>query len=65
MELHPATRQQEDLAVARPHDRTHPAPPFEAGGIKVAERLSAEIPIEPTFERYLETKRDKMGHLVG
>src|SRR5579875_1839482 len=38
---------------------------LEAAGIKVVERLSAEIPIEPTFERYLETKRDKMGHLVG
>jgi GTP cyclohydrolase II len=36
-----------------------------ASGIKVVERLSAEIPVEPTFERYLETKRDKMGHLVG
>ena len=38
---------------------------LEAAGIKVVERLSAEIPVEPTFERYLETKRDKMGHLVG
>ncbi|HEY4009185.1 MAG TPA: GTP cyclohydrolase II, partial [Acidobacteriaceae bacterium] len=38
---------------------------LEASGITVAERLSAEIPVEPTFERYLETKRDKMGHLVG
>ena len=38
---------------------------LEASGIKVVERLSAEIPVEPTFERYLETKRDKMGHLVG
>ena len=32
--------------------------------LKVVERLSAEIPVEPTFERYLETKRDKMGHLL-
>lgn len=38
---------------------------LEASGVKVIERLSAEIPIEPTFERYLGTKRDKMGHLVG
>ena len=38
---------------------------LEASGIKVVERLSAEIPVEPTFERYLETKRDKMGHFVG
>ena len=28
---------------------------LEASGIKVVERLSAEIPVEPTFERYLET----------
>src|SRR5215469_14609476 len=38
---------------------------MEAAGIKVVERLSATIPSEPTFERYLETKREKMGHLVG
>ena len=38
---------------------------LEAAGIEVVERLSAAIPSEPTFERYLETKREKMGHLVG
>jgi GTP cyclohydrolase II len=38
---------------------------MEAVGIKVVERISAEVPPEPTFERYLQTKRDKMGHLVG
>ena len=38
---------------------------LESAGIRVAERVSAAIPAEPTFERYLETKRDKMGHLVG
>jgi GTP cyclohydrolase II len=38
---------------------------MEAAGIRVVERVSAAIPSEPTFERYLETKRDKMGHLVG
>jgi GTP cyclohydrolase II len=37
---------------------------LESAGIKVVERLSAAIPTEPTFERYLETKRDKMGHLA-
>jgi len=37
---------------------------LEAAGIAVVERISAAIPPEPTFERYLETKRDKMGHLV-
>lgn len=38
---------------------------LEAAGIVVTERVSAAIPSEPTFERYLETKREKMGHLVG
>lgn len=38
---------------------------LKAAGIHVTERLSAAIPSEPTFERYLETKREKMGHLVG
>ena len=37
----------------------------EAAGIRVVERLSAAIPSEPTFERYLETKREKLGHLVS
>jgi GTP cyclohydrolase II len=38
---------------------------LESEGITVTERLSAAIPAEPTFERYLETKREKMGHLVA
>ena len=38
---------------------------MEAAGIRVVERVPATIPSEPTFERYLETKRDKMGHLAG
>jgi GTP cyclohydrolase II len=38
---------------------------LEAAGITVAERISAEVPTEPTFERYLQTKQEKMGHLVS
>jgi GTP cyclohydrolase II len=38
---------------------------LEAFGITVAERISAEVASEPTFERYLQTKREKMGHLVS
>jgi GTP cyclohydrolase II len=34
-------------------------------GIQVTERLSAEVSPEATFEKYLQTKRDKMGHLVS
>jgi GTP cyclohydrolase II len=38
---------------------------LELAGIQVAERISAVVPSEPTYERYLQTKREKMGHLVG
>ena len=38
---------------------------LELAGIKVAERISAIVPTEPTYERYLQTKREKMGHLVS
>lgn len=38
---------------------------LEAVGISVVERISAEVPSEPTFERYLKTKQEKMGHLVS
>ncbi|ADW69392.1 GTP cyclohydrolase II [Granulicella tundricola] len=38
---------------------------LEVGGIKVIERISADVPSEPTNEFYLQTKREKMGHLVG
>jgi GTP cyclohydrolase II len=38
---------------------------LELAGIHVTERISAEVPSEPTNLRYLETKREKMGHLVS
>lgn len=38
---------------------------LEVAGIKVVERISAEVPSEPTNARYLQTKREKMGHLVS
>jgi GTP cyclohydrolase II len=38
---------------------------LESFGIEVVERISADVPAQPSFERYLQTKRDKMGHLVG
>jgi GTP cyclohydrolase II len=38
---------------------------LEAVGITVAERISAEVPPEPEAARYLQTKREKMGHLVS
>ena len=36
---------------------------LEAGGIIVAERISAEVEPQETFERYLKVKREKMGHI--
>ena len=38
---------------------------LEAAGIQVAERISAEVPAEPASARYLQTKQEKMGHLVS
>jgi GTP cyclohydrolase II len=38
---------------------------LESAGVKVVERLSARVAPEPNNERYLQTKRDKMGHLVA
>lgn len=36
---------------------------LEAAGIRVAERVSAEVPAQDTFEQYLRVKQEKMGHL--
>ena len=38
---------------------------MESHGIRVVERISAEVAAELTSERYLEVKRDRMGHLIG
>lgn len=38
---------------------------LEASGIAVVERLSADVPVDPSCERYLQTKREKLGHLFG
>jgi GTP cyclohydrolase II len=36
-----------------------------SAGIEVAERISAQVPESDENARYLETKREKMGHLVS
>jgi GTP cyclohydrolase II len=36
---------------------------LEAAGVRVAERVSAEVPAQDTFEQYLRVKQAKMGHL--
>ena len=38
---------------------------LETAGVRVIERLSARVAPEPANERYLQTKREKMGHLVS
>ncbi len=37
---------------------------LESAGIAVVERVSAEVEPQETFERYLRTKREKMGHIL-
>jgi GTP cyclohydrolase II len=37
---------------------------LESAGIAVLERISAEVESQETFERYLRTKHEKMGHIL-
>ena len=37
---------------------------LEAGGISVIERISAEVVPQESFEKYLKTKQEKMGHII-
>jgi GTP cyclohydrolase II len=37
---------------------------LEAAGINVTERVSAEVEAQDSFERYLKTKQEKMGHIM-
>jgi len=38
---------------------------LELAGIAVVERVSAEVEPLESFERYLQTKHEKMGHILG
>ena len=37
---------------------------LESAGVTVTERVSAEVESQDTFERYLRTKQEKMGHIL-
>jgi GTP cyclohydrolase II len=37
---------------------------LEAGSIAVVERISAEVVPQESFEKYLKTKHEKMGHIL-
>ncbi|HZC43896.1 MAG TPA: GTP cyclohydrolase II [Acidobacteriaceae bacterium] len=37
---------------------------LEAAGIRVVERLSSVVESQESFEKYLQVKRDKLGHLT-
>jgi len=37
---------------------------LESAGIAVVERVSAEVVPQESFEKYLKTKQEKMGHIV-
>ena len=36
---------------------------LEASGVRVVERVSAEVPAEEPFEQYLRVKQEKLGHI--
>ena len=38
---------------------------LEQAGIQVVERVSAEVKPSEQSEKYLKTKKEKMGHLIG
>jgi 3,4-dihydroxy 2-butanone 4-phosphate synthase/GTP cyclohydrolase II len=37
---------------------------LEGFGLTITERVGLHLPVHPESERYLRTKRDRMGHLL-
>jgi len=58
-------RQMEVKAVRLMTNNPEKVAALESAGVRVAERISAEVAPEAHSAKYLKTKRDKMGHLVG
>ncbi len=58
-------KQLEVLAVRLITNNPEKVEALEQAGIRVTERISAEVPESIHNANYLETKREKMGHLVG
>jgi GTP cyclohydrolase II len=38
---------------------------LQSSGIEIVERVSADVSVGPRCARYVQTKRDKLGHLFG
>jgi 3,4-dihydroxy 2-butanone 4-phosphate synthase/GTP cyclohydrolase II len=38
---------------------------LEGYGLTIVDRVQLHLPITPQNARYMETKREKMGHLIG
>ena len=57
-----------DLGVARVRlmsDNPEKLRALEAAGLEIAERVALRVAPHDGFTRYLETKREKLGHLIG
>ena len=51
-------------AVRLMTNNPHKLAALEAAGIKVTERVSAEVEPQETFAGYLKTKQEKLGHIL-
>ena len=52
-------------AVIRPHLLDAVKNALQEVGVNVVERVAHQLPANPHNARYLATKRDRTGHLLG